>query len=124
MLRFSRWQIGLQEVPLRDSITEVKGLLNLLELFYQEPLAGMICVLNVPLVSTVPCIRNLWNTIHRFPEDKFRKGRMDCMRRWRIQGTVQSHPHDICALYPPFYSSMEMAEEEGDLEVRVILTIH
>ena len=26
--------------------------------------------------------------IHRFLEDKVRKGRMDCMRRWRIQGTV------------------------------------
>jgi len=28
------------------------------------------------------------NTIHRFPEDTVLKGRMDCMRRWRIQGTV------------------------------------
>ena len=27
-------------------------------------------------------------SIHRFPEDKVHKGRMDCMRRWRIQGTV------------------------------------
>ena len=42
LLRFSNWKIGLQELPLRDSITEVKGLLNLLELFYQDPLAGMI----------------------------------------------------------------------------------
>ena len=48
--------------------------------------------LNIPLVSTVPCIRNLRNTIHRFPKDKVRKGRMDCMRRWRIQGTVRSLP--------------------------------
>ena len=39
------------------------------------------CALNVPLVNTVPCIRNLRNTINRFPEDKVRTGRMDCMRR-------------------------------------------
>ena len=30
--------------------------------------------LNVPLVSTVPCIRNLRNTIHRFPEGQSPQG--------------------------------------------------
>ena len=30
--------------------------------------------LNVPLVSTVPCIRNLQNTIHRFPEGQSPQG--------------------------------------------------
>jgi len=36
----------------------------------QRTLAGKLLVLNIPLVSTVPCIQNLHNTIHRFPEDK------------------------------------------------------
>jgi len=80
----------------------------------------MLYALNVPPVSTVRCIRSLWNTIHRFPEDEVCKGRMDCMRRWRIQGTVQSHLLFICdhAHYIlPLYSSVELAEEEdGDLE--------
>ena len=50
--------------------------------------------LNVPLVNTVPCIRNLRNTIYRFPKDKIRTYvvQMNCMRRWRIQGTTDSHP--------------------------------
>ena len=42
------------------------------------------------------------------PEDKVHKGRMDCMKRSRIQGTLQSHV--ICVFYIlPFYSSMQMA---------------
>ena len=50
----------------------------------QSTLTGMYIIiiamsdaLNVPLVSTVPCIYILWNTIHRFPEDEVHKGRMD-----------------------------------------------
>ena len=50
----------------------------------QNTLTGMYMIiiamsdaLNVPLVSTVPCIHNLRNTIHRFPEDEIHKGRMD-----------------------------------------------
>ena len=97
LLKFSRWQIGPQVVPLRDSTTEVKALLNLL-LHSGHSSRYDFFALNIPLVSTVPCIQNLWNTIHRFPKDKVHKGRMDCMSRWRIQGTVQSHPYATCML--------------------------
>ena len=34
----------------------------------------MLDALNVPLVNTVPCIRNLRNTIHRFPEGRSPQG--------------------------------------------------
>ena len=64
----------------------------------------------VPLVSTVPCIRN---TIHRFSEDEVRMGKMDCIWRWRIQGTVQSHPHFRRPYITfPSYSALEMVEED------------
>ena len=64
-----------QEVPLSSSTTEVRALQLLLGLSSnQGTLAGMLCALNVPLVSTVPCIRNLRNTIHRFPEGQRPQG--------------------------------------------------
>ena len=104
LLRFSRWQIGPQEVLLNASTTGVRALQLLLGLSSnQSSLAGISCALNVPLVNTVPCIRNLRNTIHRFPEDKVRKGRMDCMRRWRIQGTVESHPYVHLFILPSLF---------------------
>ena len=34
------------------------------------------------------CCKYILLIIHRFPEDRVHKGRMDCMRRRRIQGTV------------------------------------
>ena len=64
--------------------------------------------LNVPLVSTAPCMRNLRNTIHRFPENKVRKGRMDCMRRWTIQGTVHPLPYVSHISPTPINPCMEM----------------
>ena len=79
ILKVANWS---SKAHLKDSITEVKALLHIKELFSnQTTLAGMLCALNVPLVSTVPCIWNLWNTIHRFLKDEVQKGRMDCMKR-------------------------------------------
>jgi len=40
--------------------------------------------LNSPDSTTLVIMK----VIYRFPEDKVCKGRMDCMRRWKIQGTV------------------------------------
>ena len=37
----------------------------------------------------------------QIPEDKVRTGRMDCMRRWRIQCTVDSHPLFTVVLQVP-----------------------
>ena len=84
-----------------------------------EPSSRYVICFKCKLVNTVPCIRSFRNTIPRFPEDKVHKGRMDCMRRWRIQGTVQSHPYVATLVHStlPLYSFMEFAEEEdGDLE--------
>ena len=107
MLRFLRWGIGPQEAQLKDSITEEKALLYIQELFCNHrTLAGMLCALNVPLVSALEY--NL-----QISKDELHKGRMHCKGRWRIQETVQSHSHFMCP-----YITLPLLEmvEEDDLE--------
>ena len=48
--------------------------------------------LNVPLVIALSLVSVTSGIQFRFPEEEVHKGRMDYMRKWRIQGMVQSHP--------------------------------
>ena len=49
-------------------------------------------------------------------ENKVHKGRMDCMRRWKIQGTVQSHPY-VCSFILPSLSTILWKPQWKRLEV-------
>ena len=106
LLISSRWQTGPQGVPLRGSTTEVRALQLLLGLSSnQGTLAGMMCALNVPLVSTVPCIRNLQNTIHRFPKGQSPQGK-DGLYEEVYDTRNSANPPACyficsCSLYPP-----------------------
>ena len=42
------------------------------------------------------------NTIHKFSEDKDHKRKMDCMKNWRIQATVHTHPSVLNFSHPVF----------------------
>ena len=119
MLRSLRWLTGPQEVPLSSSTTEVRALQFLLGLFFnQSTLAGMLYALNIPLVSTVSCIWNLQNTIHRFPEERVCKGGMDRMRRWRIQETVHSYPHVMFSCSLPSLSTISWKPQKKRMGIQ------
>ena len=68
----------------------MEALITIQELSYhQSTLAGMLCALNVPLVSIVPCIYPEPPECNsQKPRGQSLQERMDCMRRWKIQGTV------------------------------------
>ena len=91
ILKVAKWN---SKSPLRSFITvQVTPSIHHSYFLQSSRLQVITCFKRNTIVHTVPCIRNLRNRIYRFPKDIIHTGRMDCMRRWRIQGTgtVDSH---------------------------------